>query len=250
MNLQKVMTRFGVYLALVCLKTVIAFNLVSWSKSLAMNGRNVALQPFKHAKKLPLNMVQYSVDDGILAQMVEDRDACGVGFIASLDQKKTHSILKQALNALGCMEHRGATSADNVSGDGAGVSTDIPWKLFDKVDLDKVTNIDGSIASAVAQIFLPDGEELSRAMQFVENVAKKSGLDIVQWRDVPVNENVLGELSREFVPTVKQVVFQLSTELAAKTANRDEFELILYDARREIQGHFRSRTPSMRIFAP
>ena len=133
------MTRFGVYLALVCLKTVIAFNLVSWSKSLAMNGRNVALQPFKHAKK-PLNMVQYSVDDGILAQMVEDRDACGVGFIlASLNQKRTHSILKQALNALGCMEHRGATSADNVSGDGAGVSTDIPWKLFDKVDLDKVT---------------------------------------------------------------------------------------------------------------
>ena len=151
------MTRFGVYLALVCLKTVVGFNLASWSKRLAAVGRNVALQPFKHTNLQPMQMVQYSVEDGILAQMVEDRDACGVGFIASLNQKKTHRILKQALNALGCMEHRGATSADNVSGDGAGVSTDIPWKLFDKVDLEKVTNIDGSIASAVAQIFLPDG---------------------------------------------------------------------------------------------
>lgn len=53
-----------------------------------------------------------------------------VGLIASLKNEHKHNIVEQALTALGCMEHRGACSADDVSGDGAGVMTKIPWGLF------------------------------------------------------------------------------------------------------------------------
>jgi glutamate synthase (ferredoxin) len=180
-----------------------------------------------------LHMATYSTEQGVLSQLVEDRDACGVGFIANLNQKKEHNILKQALNALSCMEHRGATSADNISGDGAGVLTEVPWGLFDSVDPFTVTNKDGSIASAVGMLFLPE-ENLKEAMDTVNKAASDAGLQVKQWRDVPVDMDVLGELSREFAPTIKQVVFQAKSGYETK----DEFEGILYDTRRAIQGVF------------
>ena len=56
-----------------------------------------------------------------LNQILEERDACGVGVIASLKGERTHKCVDDSLSALGCMEHRGACSADNDSGDGAGI---------------------------------------------------------------------------------------------------------------------------------
>jgi len=58
----------------------------------------------------------YSSDKGVPAALVEERDACVVGFIASLQNNPTHDVIKQALDACSCMEHRGASSADNISG--------------------------------------------------------------------------------------------------------------------------------------
>jgi glutamate synthase (ferredoxin) len=55
-----------------------------------------------------------------------------VGLIANLKQQPSHKVVDQALRALGCMEHRGACSADDVSGDGSGIMTQIPWKLLKK----------------------------------------------------------------------------------------------------------------------
>ena len=58
-----------------------------------------------------------------------ERDACGVGFVVQ-PGRSTHDVVTRALRALGCMEHRGACAADNVSGDGAGVLTEIPWEII------------------------------------------------------------------------------------------------------------------------
>ncbi len=62
--------------------------------------------------------------------LVEERDACGVGFIAYEDGRKSHKIIQQALKALTCLEHRGGCCADGDSGDGSGVLTGLPLKLF------------------------------------------------------------------------------------------------------------------------
>ena len=62
--------------------------------------------------------------------LVEERDACGVGFIADVNGKPSHQLIEQTLKALGCMEHRGGCSADNDSGDGAGIMTGIPRELL------------------------------------------------------------------------------------------------------------------------
>jgi len=53
-----------------------------------------------------------------------------VGFIANLKGARSHVIVQQAVTSLGCMEHRGACSADDDSGDGAGIMTHIPWKII------------------------------------------------------------------------------------------------------------------------
>ena len=62
--------------------------------------------------------------------LVEERDACGVGFIANQSGEATHSLIQKALPALTCLEHRGGCSADSDSGDGAGLMTAIPWELL------------------------------------------------------------------------------------------------------------------------
>ena len=179
------------------------------------------------------------VRTGILAQLVEERDACGVGFIANLSQKPSHGILAQAVEACNCMEHRGATSADNVSGDGAGIMTAIPWKLYSSmIDPTKHSNKDGSIAAAVGQIFLPQNPEDAKiAIDSVETSVKAAGLKLVGWRDVPVDPEYLGDLSRDFVPTIKQVVVTAGDGQQFK--DQEEMDKTLYEARRKMHGLFR-----------
>ena len=76
--------------------------------------------------------------------LVEERDACGVGFITHRQNIASHEILDQALTALTCLEHRGGCSADQDSGDGAGILTAIPWELLAQ---DKNHGIDFAISS-------------------------------------------------------------------------------------------------------
>ena len=60
----------------------------------------------------------------------DEHSACGVGFITSRKKKYTHSHLIEGLHALRCVEHRGACSADGITGDGAGIMTDIPFEML------------------------------------------------------------------------------------------------------------------------
>lgn len=191
-------------------------------------------------QRTSLNMAVYSSDKGVPAALVEERDACGVGFIASLSNKASHTIIKQALTACDCMEHRGATSADNISGDGAGVLTAIPWKLFKNlVDADNIPqNKDGSDALAVGMFFLPKDETQEKSlMDMIKVIFEKYDFQVNGWRDVPVDYGVLGELSRDFAPSVKQIVIQSLVDQVSETSK--DFDQRLYNARREVQGKFR-----------
>ncbi|KAJ1437181.1 ferredoxin-dependent glutamate synthase [Ochromonadaceae sp. CCMP2298] len=183
-------------------------------------------------------MAVYSPSKGILAQLTEERDACGVGFIASLDNEPRHDILQQALAACTCMEHRGASSADNISGDGAGVMTAIPWNLFSDLLDAPQANKDGSQGTAVGMFFLPQGQEdFEGALKMIEEVLVRRHFVVKGWREVPVDPSVVGEISASFVPRMQQVVLQ--SDEARISADEESLDRRLYDARREIQGHFR-----------
>ncbi|WP_435313191.1 glutamate synthase large subunit [Cellulophaga fucicola] len=155
-----------------------------------------------------------------------EHDNCGAGFICSLKGKKSNDIIHKALEILDKLEHRGAVSSDGKTGDGAGILIDIPHDYFTAVcDFD----LPEPGEYAVANIFLPQKENQRNfcISAFEENI-KKQGLNLLGWRDAPVNKNVPGRIAMETEPFVKQIF------IAKENASQDyaAFNLKLYIARK------------------
>ncbi len=160
--------------------------------------------------------------------LVEERDACGVGFIASVAGEASHKIIEQSLSALTCLEHRGGCSADYDSGDGAGLMTAIPWKLFGEWLSSRGINHPYQHIG-VGMVFLPqDDTKESIARQIVEEVLTNENLTVLGWREVPIKSEVLGIQAREYQPKIQQLLV-FSPELQG-----DELERKLYLMRRRI----------------
>ncbi|MBE9125704.1 MULTISPECIES: glutamate synthase-related protein [unclassified Coleofasciculus] len=161
--------------------------------------------------------------------LVEERDACGVGFIASTAGTASHKLIEQALIALGCLEHRGACSADQDSGDGAGLMTAIPWKLFEPWFAEQGITMPPTEQLGVGMVFLPrDGTLVRKARETVENVLKQDNLTVLGWRKVPVQESVVGSQARENLPQIEQVFVSSMGERG------DDLERTLFRFRRQI----------------
>ena len=130
-------------------------------------------------------------------QILEERDACGVGFIASLKGERTHKTVADALTALGCMEHRGACSADDDSGDGAGIMCNIPWKMLGKYCDDAGIAGFEEGKSGVGMVFLPQDEaQAKKSREILNECVEAEGLTVIGWREVPVNKNVVGRMAK------------------------------------------------------
>lgn len=172
---------------------------------------------------------QYEVAN--LEDILAERDACGVGYIASLRNESSHKIVRDALTSLGCMEHRGGCGADNDSGDGAGVMTSIPWGLFKKwLKEQGLPDVDESHCG-VGQVFLPRDEGLAAsAKAVVEEVFKKEGVEVLGWRPVPVTESVVGHFAKITMPRIEQIFVKVAAEDAM-----DDIERELYISRKLIE---------------
>ena len=155
-----------------------------------------------------------------------ERDACGVGFLAQPSKSATHNLIVQALQCLTCMEHRGACSADRDTGDGAGITTQIPWELFQNSIDYKLTENNQNIG--VAMIFFPQ-DNFEELQQLFNWTLKEDDLEILGWRDVPVIDEVLGSQAKQNQPLIKQC-FVKSAHLSG-----DILECILYSVRKKIE---------------
>ncbi|MBD2774914.1 glutamate synthase-related protein [Iningainema tapete] len=166
--------------------------------------------------------------------LVEERDACGVGFIAHYQNIASHKIVARALVALSCLEHRGGCSADQDSGDGAGILSAIPWDLFQQDLAAQGIQLSATENVAVGMLFLPqDPEAAQKARATVEQVASSENLTVLGWRVVPVQSNILGVQARENQPQIEQVF------VAAQDKSGEELERHLYITRRRIGKAFR-----------
>ena len=148
-----------------------------------------------------------------------EHDNCGAGFICSLKGKKSNDIIHKALEILDKLEHRGAVSADGKTGDGAGILIDIPHDFF-KAECDFDLPEPGQYA--VSNVFLPQKENQRDfcVSVFEENI-KKQGLQLLGWRDAPVNRSVPGRIAMETEPFVKQLF------IAKENSKQDEFNFNL-----------------------
>jgi glutamate synthase (ferredoxin) len=162
--------------------------------------------------------------------LVEERDACGVGFIAAVDGQGTHQLIEASLSALSCLEHRGACSADRESGDGSGLMTAIPHQLLVPWFAQQKMPMPPREQLGVGMVFLPQDLKLrADARSYVETVIQAQNLKVLGWREVPVRPDVLGIQARENQPYIEQVLVTSPAHLEG-----DRLERELYIARSRI----------------
>jgi glutamate synthase domain-containing protein 2/glutamate synthase domain-containing protein 1/glutamate synthase domain-containing protein 3 len=131
-----------------------------------------------------------------------EKDACGVGMVCSLRGEKSHGIVAKALEVLANLEHRGATGYDPETGDGAGILLQVPHAFFSA----EVKGLPGAGEYGAGMVFLPqDAADRAVCEETLEKHLKAEGLEVLAWRDVPVDPSAVGELGRGTMPAVRQL---------------------------------------------
>ena len=152
----------------------------------------------------------------------DERDACGIGFVADARGRASRAMVDTALEALCRVRHRGAVAADSLSGDGAGVLLPLPRALLDTGD----TEAD---RLGVAMCFLdPFSPEDGR--RAVEEACAAEDIKLVRWRPVPVDPGALGSSAQESAPLIEQAVV-----LRPLGTDPDEGERRAFRARRRAE---------------
>ncbi|CAM0907172.1 unnamed protein product [Alopecurus aequalis] len=194
-------------------------------RSWAVSTRAVLDVPRHRASQKP---VQEAAD---LNDILAERGACGVGFVANLKNEPSFNTVRDALTALGCMEHRGGCGADNDSGDGAGLMSGIPWDLFNDWGSKQGLAPFERTHTGVGMVFLPqDDNSAAEAKAVVEKVFTDEGLEVLGWRSVPFDVAVVGRNAKETMPKIQQIFVKI-----AKEDDADDIERELYICRKLIE---------------
>lgn len=155
-----------------------------------------------------------------------ERDACGFGLIAHMDNEPSHWLVETAIKALTRLTHRGAIAADGKTGDGCGLLLKKPDSFLRTCA--KEANIELGELYAVGMVFLnPDSSKSKSAKKELEQALSERGLTVAGWRDVPTNPEACGEEALESLPKVEQIFVN-----APATIETAEFERTLFIARR------------------
>ena len=168
---------------------------------------------------------------GLYSQDYE-HDSCGVGLVANIDGKPSHSILSRGIEVLRKLGHRGASGADPDTGDGAGVLLQMPHEFL--------TNHSGSVGEllgrkgeyAVGVVFLPqESGKRNICEQILRDTIVENGINFIGWRDVPVNPSAIGQLAQSVMPLIRHFF----VERPKNISNETQFELYLYFLRKQIE---------------
>jgi glutamate synthase (NADPH/NADH) large chain len=155
-----------------------------------------------------------------------ERDACGVAFVAQLSGERSHAVVRQALTALENLEHRGASGAEPDSGDGAGILVQIPDEFFRAVLAEQGVTLPPRRAYAAGIAFLPDDDEAeAAAIKTIEAVAAEEHLEVVAWRDLPFDPAGVGATARSVMPRLRQLFVKSSSNTLGLALERQVFAL-------------------------
>ena len=160
-----------------------------------------------------------------------EHDSCGVGFVANFKGVKSHALVRDTLQVLINLDHRGACGCEANTGDGAGILTQIPDKFFRKVCGRLGIQLPEAGAYGVGVLYMPpDYGQRRRCREVVERTASREGLEFLGWRDVPTDANAanLGKGARSLEPNISQFFVKKPDDCATEI----EFERLLYVFRR------------------
>jgi glutamate synthase (NADPH) large chain len=135
-----------------------------------------------------------------------EKDSCGVGFVANLDNSKQHRTVSDALTMLENMEHRGACGCEVNTGDGAGIMVQVPHEFFFSACLKRGIQLPKAGHYGVGMLFFPQDERLrEECRQLFTRAATQLQLPILGWRPVPTNNSAIGPSALSVEPVMEQV---------------------------------------------
>ncbi len=172
--------------------------------------------------------MQHRNDMGLYRPEFE-KDNCGFGLIANMDDHASHWLVETAITALSRMTHRGAIAADGKSGDGCGLLLKLPTIFLRAVA--EGAGISLGDRFGVGMVFLNQDDDLAEtARQRLAKELESAGLRVAGWRPVPVDPSACGEESKRSLPRIDQIFVEQDPAMDAGT-----FERLLYIARRRTE---------------
>ena len=167
-----------------------------------------------------------------------DRDSCGFGLIANLDDKPSHWVVETAITALERLTHRGAVAADGKTGDGCGLLIKFPTEFMRALAEEAGFSVGRQFA--VGTVFLSQDDSTADAVRsIIEDAISGIGLEVAGWRDVPTDPSVCGELALKTLPRIEQVFVN-----APADTQRGSFNRKLFLARRRAENQFLKVDPT------
>ncbi len=138
-----------------------------------------------------------------------EHDACGIGFIADIGGARSARIIDYAIQSVINLTHRGAIDMDASTGDGAGILTQLPYKLFRR-DLEQWgVRLDRNGDLGVGMVFFPREDKMARekCRLIIEEALDHYELPFFGWRQVPVDRTAIGDKAEESRPVIEQMFF-------------------------------------------
>ncbi len=174
-----------------------------------------------------------------------ERDACGIGFIANLKGKRSHDIILKGIQILINLTHRGACGCDPVTGDGAGVTIQVPHEFFERECARLGFSLPLPGEYGVGMVFLPVGSRQRLACEgILERIVREEGLGLLGWRDMPLNAEAIGRVARASQPYIEQIFIR-----HAKGMDQDQLERKLYVIRKRAEAEVaKSDLPDSEFF--
>ena len=163
-----------------------------------------------------------------------EHDACGVGFIAHIKGKKSHSIVEQGLLILKNLDHRGAVGADKLMGDGAGILIQMPDQYYREEMAKQGVALPPPGEYGVGMVFLPK-ESASRMAceQEIERTVLAEGQVVLGWRDVPLDHDMpMSPTVRAKEPVIRQIFIGRGPDIMVTDALERKLYII-----RKASGH-------------
>ncbi len=161
-----------------------------------------------------------------------EHEACGVGLVANIRGVKSHGVIKQGLEVLINLGHRGAAGADPETGDGAGIMMQMPHEFIASEFGKLGVRVPAVGSYGIGMTFLPqDPEERSTCEAAIERIVEEEGQVFLGWRDVPISPDKIGTLAARVMPVIRQFMVGRSETTESGRA----FEVRLFVIRKQIE---------------
>ena len=195
--------------------------------------RALFLSKYLNSQRRVSNMQSYGLPkkQGLYDPALE-HDACGMGFVVNIKGEKSHDIIDEALTVLENLSHRGASGADENTGDGAGILIQIPHDFFKRECNVLGFNLPEKGSYGVGMIFAHKYDDFRKTqMETFERIVQEEGQKILGWREVPIDMTTVGEGAKAVMPRFIQVFI----EKDASISDEMDFERKLYIIRKKAE---------------